>query len=224
MKLKTLIVTILVLAVLSVGVYLARRPAAPTVTDARVDKPLVDRATIEKSTKLRLSDAGKKVELARQPDGTWRVASYYDLAADFSKLSGFVGNLTDAKLQRLVTTSADRIARLEFKDTKIELFDSADKPTFSATLGKNAEVGGGRYVRFGDEQKAYLTNFSAWLDTESKNWANSELINIKPDDVAKIEIPFAEGGPIVVSRAKKEDPWVADKTPDGQKVKADKVS
>jgi hypothetical protein len=224
MKLKTLIVTVLVLAVLSIGVYIANRPGPKVTGDPKVDQPLVDRATVEKSSKLKISDAGKTVELTRQSDGTWRVTSYYDLPADFTKLSGFIGNLTDAKLQRLVTSSAERIARLEFKDTKIELFDAAGKPTFSATLGKNAELGGGRYVRFGDEQKAYQTNLNAWLDSESKNWANAELINIKADDIAKIEIPFAEGGPITLSRAKKEDPWTADKTPAGQKVKADKVS
>lgn len=224
MKLKTLIVTVLVLAALSAGAYFARRPTPPPLPDNRINQSLVDRAVIEKSSKLRLSDAGKTVELTRQSDGTWRVPSYYDMAADFSKLSGFVGNLTDAKLQRLVTTSPNRIALLEFKDTKIELLDASDKPVLTLTLGKNAEVGGGRYVRIGDEQKAFLTNLSAWLDTESKNWANAELINIKADDVAKLEIPFAEGGPIKVSRAKKEDPWVAENTPAGQKLKADKIS
>jgi uncharacterized protein YneF (UPF0154 family) len=224
MKLKTLVVTVLVLAALSLGVYIARRPEAPKSTDPRLGQPLVERALIEKAQKLRISDSGKTVEVVRQSDGTWRVPSYHDLPADFTKLSGFVSNLTDAKLQRLVTTSADRIARLEFKDTKIELLDAADKPLATFVLGKNAEVGGGRYVRLGDEQKAYLTNLSAWLDPEAKNWANAELINIKPEDIAKVEVPFAEGGPITFSRAKKDDPWTADKTPEGQKVKADKVS
>jgi hypothetical protein len=224
MKLKTLVVTVLVLAALSLGVYIARRPEAPASTDARLNQPMVDRAVIEKAQKLRITDAGKTVELVRQSDGTWRVPSYYDLPADFNKLSGFVGNLTDAKVQRLVTTNAERIGRLEFKDTKIDLLDAADKPLASIFLGKNAEVGGGRYVRFGDEKKAYLANLNAWLDPESKNWANSELLNIKADDVAKIEIPFAEGGPITVSRAKKEDPWTADKTPANQRVKSDKIS
>src|SRR5687768_9444937 len=224
MKLKTLVVTVLVLAALSLGVYIARRPEAPKSTDPRLSQPLVDRAVIEKAQKLRITDAGKTVELVRQPDGNWRVATYHDLPVDFNKLSGLVGNLTDAKLQRLVTTSADRIARLEFKDTKIELLDASDKALATLVLGKNAEVGGGRYVRFGDEAKAYLTNLSAWLDTESKNWANAELINIKPEDIAKVEIPFAEGGPITISRAKKEDPWTSDKTPAGQKVKTDKVA
>ena len=224
MKLKTLIVSILVLAALSGGAYLARRPAPPPSTDARISQSMVDRATIEKAAKLRLSEAGKTVELTRQADGTWRVPSYYDMPADFSKLSGLVGNLTDAKLQRLVTSSPDRIARLEFKDTKIELIDPADKILFTVTLGKNPETGGGRFVRFGDENKAYLASLSAWLDTEPKNWANAELTNLKPDDIAQIEIPFSEGGPITVSRATKEDPWTADKTPAGQKVKPDKIA
>lgn len=224
MKLNTLIVSVLALAAVSAGVYLVQRPAPPAVADARINQSLVDRAAIEKAAKLRISDAGKTVDLTRQADGTWRVPSYHDMPADFSKLSGFVSNLTDAKLQRLVTSSPDRIARLEFKDTKIELLDAADKPVFSVTLGKNAETGGGRFVRFGDEKKAYLANLNAWLDTESKNWANAELLNLKADDIAKVEIPFAEGGTVTVTRAKKEDPWTSEQTPASQKVKADKVA
>jgi lipoprotein-anchoring transpeptidase ErfK/SrfK len=223
MKLKSILIVVAALAALSAAAFLLRRPGPPPSSDARLNQPLVERATIDKAAKLRVSDQGKVVTLARQTDGTWRVGSYYDLPADFQKLSGFVGNLTEAKLQRLVTSSADRIARLEFKDTKIELLDTADKEVFTVTLGKNPETGGGRFVRFGTESKAYLASLSAWLDTESKNWANAELLNVKAEDLAKVEIPFAEGGTVTVSRAKKEDPWTSDKTPAGQQVKADKI-
>jgi hypothetical protein len=223
MKLKTLIVTVAVLAVISLGVFFANRPEAPKSNDARMGQPLIDRATIEKATKLHITDAGKKVELYRQADGTWRVASYYDLPADFTKLSGLVGNLTDAKLQRLVTSNKEVMARLEFKDTRIELLDASDKPVFAITLGKTSDSGG-RYVKFGDEQKAYESKLNAYLDPEPKNWANAELLNLKAEDIAKIEIPFPEGGPITLTRAKKEDPWTAEPTPSGQKVKADKVT
>lgn len=224
MKIKTLVVSIIVLAVLAVGAYVLQRPSPPPPADARLNQAMVDRAAIEKAAKIRISDAGKTLELTRQADGSWKVPSYFDMPADFSKLSGFVGSLTEAKLQRLVTSNAERIGRLEFKDTKVELLDASDKVVFTVTLGKNPETGGGRFVRFGDEQKAFLASFSAWLDTEARNWANAELTNIKPDDVAKIEIPFAEGGPITVSRTKKEDAWTADKTPAGQKVKADRIA
>lgn len=224
MKIKTLVVSIIVLAVLAVGAYVLQRPTPPPPADTRLNQPMVDRAAVEKAAKIRISDAGKNLELTRQADGSWKVPSYYDMPADFGKLSGFMSNLTEAKLQRLVTSNAERIGRLEFKDTKIELLDASDKVVFTVTLGKNPETGGGRFVRFGDEQKAFLASFSAWLDLEARNWANAELTNIKPDDVAKIEIPFAEGGPVTVSRAKKEDAWTADKTPAGQKVKADRIA
>ena len=224
MKLKTLIVCIVVLGALSAGVYFAQRPEAPAPADPRVRQPLVAASAIEKAAKVRITDQGKTVELVRQSDGTWRVPSYHDMPADFTKLSGFIGNLTDAKLERLVTSNPDRIARLEFKDTKIQLLDGSDKELFAVTLGKNAETGGGRYVRFGDEQKAFLANLNAWLDTDAKNWANSELLSLKADDIARVEIAFPEGGAVTLSRAKKEDAWTADKTPAGQRVKADKIS
>ena len=223
MKLKNLIATVALLAALSAIVFIVRRPSAPPSIDARLGQPVADKAAIEKAAKLRLSDQGKTVTLVRQPDATWRVASYFDLPADFSKLSNFVGTLTDAKLDRLVSTNAERIARLEFKDTKIELVDATDKTLWSVTLGKNADTGG-RYLRYGTEAKAYLANLNTWLDPEPKNWANTELLTLKADDIAKVEVPFAEGGPVIVSRAKKEADWTADKTPAGQKVKADKIS
>lgn len=223
MKLKTLIVGVVVLAALSLVVFFTRRPAPPPSADPRINQPLVERSTIEQAAKLRLSEQGKTVLLVRQPDGSWQVPGYYGLPADFQKLSGLVGNLTDAKLQRLVTSSPERIARLEFKDTKVELLDAADKVIWTVTLGKNAESGG-RYVRFGDEPKAFLADLNAWLEVEPKSWANTELLNLKPDDIAKIEMPLAEGGPVTLTRAKKEDPWSADKTPTGQRVKSDKVA
>jgi hypothetical protein len=226
MKLKTLIASVVALAVVSAVVFFAHRPAPPPSKDARVGQPIVDQPLIEKAAKLKISDQGKTLLLARQPDGTWRDASYYDLPADFSKLSSFVGNLTETKVDRFVTATPDRISRLEFKDTKIELLDAADKAVWTLTLGKNSETGGGRFIRFGDEPKAYLANLNAWIDTEAKNWANAELLNVKADDVAKVEIGFAEpaASNVIVSRAKKDDAWTAEKAPANQKVKADKVS
>ena len=224
MKIRTIVLTIAVLAALSAVAFFATRTAPPPLADTRLGQPLIDRALVEKAAKLRFGDQGKTVTLVRQPDATWRVATYYDFPADFSKLTTFIGSLTDAKLDRLVTSSPDRIARLEFKDTKIELLDATDKEIWTVTLGKTPETGGGRYLRYGAEQKAFLANLSAYLDTESKNWANTEILALKVDDVMKIEIPFAEGGPVTVTRAKKEDPWTAETTPTGQKLKAEKIS
>ena len=229
MKLKSIVRTIAILAALSAVAFFATRPTPAPVADTRVGQPLADRAIVEKATKLRLNDQGKTVTLVRQADATWKVASYHDFPADFSKLATFIGSLTDAKLERLVTSSPARIALLEFKDTKIELLDATDKELWTVTLGKNPDTGSGRYVRYGAEAKAFLASLSAYLDTESKNWANTELLALKVDDVAKIEIPFvaanaSEPTSLTLSRATKDAPWTAEKTPDGQKLKADKIA
>ena len=229
MKLKSIVRTIAILAALSAVAFFATRPTPAPVADTRVGQPVADRAIVEKATKLRLNDQGKTVTLVRQADATWKVASYHDFPADFSKLATFIGSLTDAKLERLVTSSPARIALLEFKDTKIELLDATDKELWTVTLGKNPDTGSGRYVRYGAEAKAFLASLSAYLDTDSKNWANTELLALKVDDVAKIEIPFAaanasEPTSLTLSRATKDAPWTAEKTPDGQKLKADKIA
>lgn len=224
MKLKGLAVTVVILSVLSAIAFWANRTPAAAPGDARVGQPLGDPTAIEKAARIRLSDQGKTIVLTRAPDGSWRDTSYFDLPADFSKLAGFAGDLVTAKIQRLVTANPDRISRLEFKDTQIEFLDAAGRPLWSVTLGKSPESGGGRFVRFDDEDKAYLANLTAWIDTDPKNWANAQLIDLKSDDVARVEVTFDAAGPVTVARAKKDGTWTADKTPAGQRASADKIS
>jgi hypothetical protein len=218
MKLKSLLIVIACLAVASAVAYWLKRPSAPPAADARLGQPLAASATVEKATGFTLSDGGKSVELARNADGVWVVSNYHDLPADFSKLSRLVGDLTGTKIERLVTTNANLIARLEFKDTKLALKDGAGAGLWAVTLGKNAE-NGGRFVRFGDENKAYLARLNAWLDAEAKNWADSGLVKLQSDDVARFEITFAEGGTVTASREKKEDAFTAVNPPAGRRLK-----
>jgi hypothetical protein len=206
MKLKHLLVTVVVLALLSAAAYWLRRPPAAVSEDPRVGQPLVKSSAVESAAKLRLTDAGKSVVITRQSDGNWRDTSYFDLPADFSKLSSFISDMTSAKLQRLVTTNPRRLARLEFKDSKIELLDSSDRVVWAVTLGKNADSGG-RFVRFDDEPKAYLANLNAWLDSDAKNWADANLLTFKSDDIAKVEMGFDLGAPATAEGAKKTPSW-----------------
>jgi hypothetical protein len=224
MKLRTLAIAIAVLAALSIVAYLGNRPQPAPKDDPRVGKPLLDPDTAAKASGLVVSDQGKKVELAKNADGSWRVPSYFDMPADFEKISRLVQDLNEAKVDRLVTSNPERLSRLEFKDSAISLKDSAGKDVWSLTLGKTSENGNGRFIRFGDEPKAFFSGLHVWLDTDAKGWANAQLLALKPDEVAKVEIPFEGAPPVVVSRAKKEAPWTAADAPAGQKLIAEQVS
>lgn len=208
MKLRPLLLAVAVLAVLATVVHFATRPSAAPAADPRVGQPLVAAALIERASKLTLTETGRTVEVAKASDGSWRVASYHDLTVDFAKLTRFIADLRAAKLDRLVTRNPDSIARLEFEDTRITLADAGGTELWSATLGKTAD-GGGRFLRFGDEDAAFLTRFSSWLDLEARNWADTALIGLKSEDLASIEIGFADGAPVVVSRASATEPYAA---------------
>ena len=168
MKIKTIIVSVLVLAALSVVAFLARRPAPPPSSDARIDQSLVDRAAVEKTVKLRFSDAGKKIELVRQSDGTWRVPSYYDLPADFGKLSGFIGTLTDAKLQRLVK-AADSIA---VGDVYSEYIRNRQAWALLPSLA----VANVRAATFAATANPGMVFFPAWLGKNSSRGKRARLL------------------------------------------------
>ncbi len=223
MKLKTLALSVAVLLVLAAVAYFLQRPPAAAALDARIGQSIFDAKALGKTARLRVIDQGKTVLLAKQSDGKWIDSSYYDLPADFSKLSRFIDDLANAKIQRLVTRSPERLARLDFKDTSIALLDSAGQALWTITLGKSAE-GGGRFVKFDDEQKGYLANLSLFLDADAKNWADSLLVDLKPDDVAGVEVGFETGEPVAASRAKKEAAWTAAQAPAGQRIKGERIT
>jgi len=223
MKLKQLLLIVALLAAVSALVFIVRRPAPAPAADARLGQPLLTTATAENIAEIRLTEAGKSLTLKRDPAGVWYVPSYYDFPADFPKIARFVTELAETKLTRLVTTNPDRIERLEFKDTHITVLNASAKELTAIALGKTSETGG-RFLRFGKESKAYLAALNTYLDLEPKNWAQTELLSVKPDEIAQIEIPFSGDERIIFKRAKKEDPWTTSATPTGQKLKSDALT
>lgn len=223
MKLKTLVVVVVILAAVSVGVHFLTRPAKHPPADARVGQPLVARNVIEQARTIGLTENGKAVTLTKAADGNWQVTNYYDFPADFTKLSRLIGDLTTAKLDRLVTQNPERIGALEFKDTGITISDGANKEPWSLTIGKYAE-GGGRFVRFGKENKAFLTRLNAYLDVEPKNWADASLLSLKPEDIASVEISFPNGDNLTAKRTRKEDPFASAEAPTGKRLKNESIT
>jgi hypothetical protein len=223
MKLRTLIIAVALLGLCSVIAYVKNRPEPAPAADPRVGTALLSPDVVAKADAITVSDQGKTVELKKHADGTWHVASYFDMPADFEKISRLAQDLNEAKVERFVTDNPDRIAHLEFKDSRIALSDAAGKELWSVTLGKTPDSGNGRFIRFGTENAAFFSGTHVWLDTDAKGWADAQLVTVKPDDIAKIALPLGDAT-VTFSRAKKEAPWTTDGGPKGQKAIADKVS
>jgi hypothetical protein len=224
MKLKTLLIVVALLAALSGATWFLNRPTpAPSSADPRVGQPVLPASVARQAARVRLSDKGKSVLITRTADSGWQVADYHDLPADLSKLSALVRSLVDAKIERHVTSSPERIGRLEFADTTITVLDASERPLLVLTLGKHAETGG-RFVRFDQESKAYLARLDTWLDVEPRNWADTMLVRFTADDIARLAIEFPGDTSVTLSRPDTKTPFASDATPPGRQVKADTAS
>jgi hypothetical protein len=224
MKLRTLILAVAVLAVLSAAAYLGNRPKAAPPADPRVGRVLLDPDTAAVAAGLVVEDQGKRVELTRGPGGSWTDASYYNLPADAGKISQLARDLNEAKVERLVTVNPERLAHLGFKDSSIAFRDSSGREIWRLVIGNEPDSGSGRFIRFGDEPRAFFSGLHVWLDTDPKAWADTRLLDLKPDDIASVKIPFESGAPVVASRAKKDSPWTTGTAPTGQRISADKLA
>jgi hypothetical protein len=223
MKLRTLVIAVALLALCSIVAFVNNRPEPAPATDPRVGMPLLGPDTVSRAGGILISDQGKSVEMRKAADGAWRVSSYFDMPADFEKISRLAQDLNEAKVDRFVTDNPDRIAHLEFKDSRIALTDVAGKEIWSVTLGKTPDSGNGRFIRFDAEPKAFFSGMHVWLDTDAKGWADAQLVSVKPEDVASVALPVGDAG-VTFSRAKKDAPWTANGGPAGRKPIAEKVA
>ncbi len=224
MKLKPLALIVALLAVAAGLVYWrSSTPVKDPSADPRVGQALVPVATLDAIRGLRLVSGGQTAVLAADTDGQrWAVPDYFALPADFDKLVSLVNSLRDAKVVRFVTAQPERLERLGFSGDLIELRDAEAKPLLTINLGKNNESGG-RFVRFGDEPKAYLVELNTWLDAVAKNWARSQLLDVKPEAIARVECRFADGTSVVAQRSADGTAWTADGLPEGKELKASAV-
>ncbi len=227
MKLRPLLITLAVLLPAAGAVWWLQRPApAAQSADARLGQRVADPAGLASATRVRLKAQGKTTELARTDDGRWTVAAGDTapaLPADASRLTRLASDLVSPKVERLVTENPTRIATLELDSSEVAFLDAAGKTLLELDLGKNAD-GGGRFLRYGSEAKAYLARLTASIDADPANWRDTALVSIKIDDIASLTFAFPGAAPVVVSRPDAKTGWTSPATPAGQQVKTATVT
>jgi len=224
MKLKTLALTVLTLAIVSGLVAWFKRPAPPAGTDPRIGTALVDAATVNEATRIAFTSADGTVELVRTDTVAWQVASYHHLPVDLEKLRRFVGELTGAEFDRVVTRNPELQQRLQLGDLTLTLTTSAGS-TWTARFGKTADRGG-RYVKLDDaaDAPAYLVRLSAIFDTTPKNWVASQLTHFTAADIQTVAFAFPDGAAVTATRESAQAEWSSADVPQGQQLRGHRFS
>lgn len=230
MKVKSLALAVGALGVVTAAVWFLNRDsdAGPAV-DARIGQPLLDSATVAKTAEFFLRSAGNEVTLTGvDPTGLKAgvVKEYHGMPADYAKFARFIEDLTksESKISRMIGSTPERLEKYGFAGDRVELRDKDGKAFWTLHLGTSPEKGG-KFVKFGDETKAYLSGFSGWIDNTAKNWADAVLVQAKPEDVVGIEVQFPEnGGKLSVNRVDGKGVWKCPDLLDGETLKDSEVT
>ena len=220
MKLRPLLLTLAVLVPVSAAVWWFSRPAPAAAVDARVGQRVADPATLASAARVKITSAGKSVELARGEGERWTVVGEPTLPADASRLTRLTGDLVSPKVDRLVSARPEKIATYELDSAGLVYSDGSGKTLFDLDLGKTLE-NGARVFRYGDETKAYAARLSVFLDAEVASWRDTALVaGVQAADIASLSITLPNtSAPIVISRTKAEETWTSPSTPAGHQVR-----
>ena len=227
MRLRPLLTTLAILVPTAGAVWWLQRPAPPAQSaDARLGQRVADPASLTSATRVRFKALGKTAELTRTTDGRWTIAASDTapaLPADASRLTRFASDLVSPKVERLVTENPSRIATLEFDATAVTFLDATGKSLLELDLGKTAD-GGGRFIRYGSEAKAYLARLNASIDADPANWRDTALVSLKSEEIASLTFAFPGAAPVVITRPDAKTGWTSPATPAGQQVKTATVT
>lgn len=226
MNLRPLLLSVAVLVPLAAAVWWFQRPQpAASAADPRVGQRLADPAALADAARVRINSGEKSIELTRAEGGRWVVAGEPALPADATRLTRLSSDLVAAKVERFVTANKERLGTLDFGSAGVAFLDADGKPVLELDLGKTAD-GGGRFVRFGAGERAYLARLNVYLDAEPSSWRDTALVSdLKPEDVASVSIGFPDTpASVVVSRTAPDSAWTSPAVPAGHQVKSSSVS
>jgi len=143
-----------------------------------------------------------------------RLAEKVATSAESHKELGVDKGGEDATLVEFAEKADDEEAEKNGKDGK----DGEDgKSLVSVVVGKSVPRGGGKYVRLLDQDAVYRSEKSLWLATEVSSYIDTDLVDVKKDDVEEVRVTLPEESYKVVRNEDKK--IVLDTVPEGKKQK-----
>lgn len=150
-------------------------------------------------------------------DGRWVVASRDGYPADTGRLREALLALADAGKLEQKTSNPERYEQLGLAGddaTRVEL--SGDGVDVTVVLGNTAQQNY-RYAMIDGAAETWLIDADPELPADGTDWLLADLLDVKADQVASIEIVHADGETIRLSRGDDGDLGV-DNLPDGREL------
>jgi len=181
--------------------------------DQRVGDALFSADKITEATEIQIAKGQDQLVISKADDGSWRLTSGDGFPAAADKVVRFLDALTKTKYQSKLAAVGGSLDEYGLgKPTTLTII-GADKQAKLLVLGLgDTRAGGGQYVSLGGGEaakgnaEAYLVGQQLQADLDSEAWENKVLVDIKKEEVKKVEF-FDSGGRKTagLSREKAED-------------------
>ncbi len=186
---------VVTLAVIAIASWLVSRRSATTEAGSESWLPGL-RAGLEQIEEVRIFGAGnrRQVTLKRGQSG-FVVVERDEYPADVAKLRTLLLQLADARRLEAKTARVDRHAALGVEaldaetatGARIELIGPATP--YTLVVGRTAEqLGGGTFVRRGNEPQSWLVSGAIVVEREPERWLETRIANISKERVARVDV------------------------------------
>lgn len=224
MKTKSLFLAVCFLAILSgLASWLTSRDSSTRANAAArtAGESLLEPDLLRDIDEIHIEGGADKKVVLRKAEESWTLPEYFGLPVDFDKLSRFTTSLLDAEIARFVTSNPESLARLNLGKETVRLLGSGDT-TWKLQTGDSGRAGG-NFVRINDEDGAYLTKTSLFVDATSSNWPIKRPLTIEEVEVARVEL-VVDGNPLAFSRAEADGAFAGENLAENETAISNKVS
>ena len=178
---------------------------------------------VNDATGIEVRAAGDRVvaTLRRDPasgEDVWSVDELGGYPADWGTVREVLAALARAEVIEPKTDNPAYYDRLGVQDVTeadasgLLLTVSLPDAPVAVILGDEAPARGGRYLRPAGEARSVLADFDADVPEDALGWADEDVVDIAPAEVAEVEIVHPDGERLRVSKVSADD---ADYTLDG---------
>jgi hypothetical protein len=206
--------------VVSVGAAIAAVATRPEPTLIPTERALVFpqfAAALNSVGALEVKTAERGFTVTAKGDG-WVMSSVGDYPVNFDKVKTALVQISQLRQLEAKTSNAERYARLEVqpltakesKAKEVIVRDKAGKVLAQGLLGKKVDTLfgkdiGGTYLRPEGEKRAWLAEGTVELGSGPVDWVSKAVIDVKGDNMKRLEATSPTGGKVVVARDKPTD-------------------
>lgn len=193
--------------------------------------PSLGPEAVNKVSSIKVTAKGETFTIERR-DGKWFVADKGGYPARFSKVKEALVSLANLRRFEQKTKDKERLPKLDLEDPKAagaaskRLTVSADGKTVADVIvGKSndKDILFGRslvYVRLPDSNQAWLAIGDPKLEDTALGWIDKTLFDVKAARIKSVVQKLADGGEIVVEKAKPDDKeFTLANLPEGREIK-----